>query len=113
MLQLTQTSVEPSTVQNERRKAGPDKYFPTELPGAASKEVAANPKLVGEQQTPTEPQALAIETTAPTTEDMPLVLVVEPQALAWAQHTVRFPQTRELPEEQEDAEKVARRYNMY
>ena len=46
-------------------------------------------------------------------EDMPLVLAVEPQAPAWAQHTVQFLQTGELPEEQEEAEKVARRSGMY
>ena len=44
---------------------------------------------------------------------MPLVLAIKPQALAWAQHTVRFLQTGELPEEQEEAEKVARRSAMY
>ena len=44
---------------------------------------------------------------------MPLVLAVKPQAPAWAQHTVRFLQTGELPEEQEEAEKVARRSTMY
>ena len=46
-------------------------------------------------------------------EEMPLVLAVEPQAPTWAQHTVRFLQTGELPEEQEEAEKVARRSAMY
>ena len=49
----------------------------------------------------------------PLAEEMPLVLAVEPQAPAWAQHTVRFLQTGELPEEQEEAEKVARRSTMY
>ena len=44
---------------------------------------------------------------------MPLVLVVEPQAPAWAQHTVRFLQKGELPEEQEEAERVARRSTLY
>src|SRR4051812_8391950 len=44
---------------------------------------------------------------------MPLVLAVEPQAPAWAQHTVRFLQTGELPEEQEEVEKVAHRSTMY
>ena len=44
---------------------------------------------------------------------MPLVLAVEPQAPAWAQHVVQFLQTGELPEEQEEAEKVARRSSMY
>ena len=46
-------------------------------------------------------------------EDMPLVLVVEPQAPRWAQHIVHFLQTGELPEEQKEAEKVARQSSMY
>ena len=50
---------------------------------------------------------------APVVEDMPLVLVVEPQAPAWAQHTVRFLQKGELPEEQEEAERVTRRAALY
>ena len=44
---------------------------------------------------------------------MPLVLVVEPQAPAWAQQIVRFLQTGELPEEQEEAERVAWQSSMY
>ena len=44
---------------------------------------------------------------------MPLALAVEPQAPAWAQHTIHFLQIGELPEEQEEAEKVARRSSMY
>ena len=39
VLQLTQPSVNPSTEQNKRRKSGPGKYFPAELPGAAGKDV--------------------------------------------------------------------------
>ena len=54
-----------------------------------------------------------MEIAAPIAEEMPLVLAVEPQAPAWAQHTVRFLQTGELPEEQEEAEKVAHRSTMY
>ena len=46
-------------------------------------------------------------------EEMPLVLAVEPQAPAWAQHTVRFLQTREIPEDKEEAEKVACRSALY
>ena len=42
VLRLTQTSVEPSTEQNKRRKSGPGKYFPAELPGAAGKGVAVD-----------------------------------------------------------------------
>ena len=56
---------------------------------------------------------MAVEAAAPVAEEMPLVLVVEPQAPAWAHHTVRFLQKGELPEEQEEAERVARRSALY
>ena len=82
VLRLTQPSVEPSTEQNKRRKSVPDKYFPAELAGAAGKDAAVG------QPTPAGRQAVAVETTAPMVEEMPLVLAVEPQAPAWAQHTV-------------------------
>ena len=65
------------------------------------------------QPTPVGPQAKAVETAAPVAEEMPLVLAVGPQALAWAQHTVRFVQKGEIPEEQEEAERVARRSALY
>ena len=65
------------------------------------------------QPTPAGCQALFVETVVPTVEEMPLVLSVEPQAPAWAHHTVQFLQTGELPEEQEEAEKVARRSALY
>ena len=42
VLQLTQPSVDPSTEQNKRRKSGPGKYFPAELPGAAGKDVVGD-----------------------------------------------------------------------
>jgi hypothetical protein len=123
--------------QEKRGKLSSGKYFPAELPEAAGKEVAGNnAKLAGKRQAPAGPQALAIETnapaklageqqdlagsqalavetTAPAAEDLPLVLAVEPQAPAWAQHIVHFLQTGELPEEQEEAEKVARQSKMY
>ena len=47
---------------------------------------------------------MAVEAAALVAEEMPLVLVIEPQAPAWAQHTARFLQKGELPEEQEEAE---------
>ena len=56
---------------------------------------------------------MAVETAVPVAEEMPLDLVVEPQALVWVQHTVRFLQKGELPEEQEEAERVARRSALY
>ena len=113
MLQLTQPSVDPSTEQNKRRKSGPDKYFPAELPGAAGKDVAADSEPAEGRLAPVGRQALAVEMAAPMEEEMPLVLAIKPRAPAWAQHTVQFLQTGELPEEQEEAEKVARRSALY
>ena len=47
-------------------------------------------KIAGEYHAPAEPQVLAVEADVPAATDMPLVLVVEPQAPAWAQQIVRF-----------------------
>ena len=105
VLQLIQPSVEPSVGQNKRRKTSPGKYLPAELPGAAGKEVAGYPKLAEGQLPPTGPQALTVEAAAPAAEDVPLVLAVEPQAPAWAQPTVRFLQTGELPAERKKQSK--------
>ena len=142
VLKLTQPSVTPSTGQSKKRKLISGDYFPAELPEAAAKKVPkintkgaeeqsapASPrvcsveadapdkfcsgKLAGEHQAPTGPQVLAVEADVPTAADVPLVLVVEPQAPAWAQQIVRFLQTGELPEEQEEAERVARQSSMY
>ena len=55
----------------------------------------------------------ADEAGAPATEEVPLVLVAEPQAPTWARHIVRFLQTGELPGDQDEAEKVAQRASMY
>ena len=84
MLQLTQPSIDPSIEQNKKRKSGPDKYFPTELPEAAGKDVAGDTEPTTRRLAPTEHQARAVETAAPIAEEMPLVLAVEPQAPAWA-----------------------------
>ena len=133
---MTQPSVTPSTGQSKKRKLIFGDYFPAELPEAAAKKVPkintksaeeqsapASPrvcsveadapnkfcsgKLAGECQAPAEPQVLAVEADVPAAADVPLVLVVEPQAPTWAQHIVRYLQTRELPEEEEEAERVA------
>ena len=55
----------------------------------------------------------ANEAGAPATEEVLLVVVAEPQAPTWARHIVRFLQIGELPGDQDEAEKVARRANMY
>ena len=46
-------------------------------------------------------------------EEVPLVLVAEPQAPTWERHIVHFLQTGELPGDQDEAEKVAQRASMY
>src|SRR4051812_36991715 len=136
VLKLTQPSVTPSTGQSKKRKLISGDYLLAELPAAAAKRVPkidtksaeeqpapANPrvrsveadapekfcfgKLAGEHQAPAEPQILAVEAGVPAAADMPLVLVVEPQAPAWAQQIVHFLQTGELPEDPEEAERVA------
>ena len=86
LLRLTQPSVEPSTEQNKRRKSDLGKYFPAEPPGAAGKGVVVDSEPAKGQLAPAGRQALTVETTAPMAEEMPLVLAVEPQAPAWAQH---------------------------
>ena len=88
VLRLTQPSVEPSTEQNKRRKSDPGKYFLAKLPGAAGKDVAVDADPAAGQPTPAGPQVMAMEAAAPVAGEMPLVLVVEPQAPAWVQHTV-------------------------
>ena len=45
-------------------------------------------KLAGERQAPAEPQVLAVEADVPAAADVPLVLVVEPQAPTWEQQIV-------------------------
>ena len=133
VLRLTQPSVTPSTGQSKKSKLISSDYFPAELPEAAAKKVPkintkgaeeqsapaslrvcsveadapnkfCSGKLAEERQAPAEPQILAVEADVPAAADVPLVLVVEPQAPAWAQQIVHFLQTGELPEEQEEAE---------
>ena len=111
VLKLTQPSVTPSTGQSKKRKLVSGDYFPAELPEAAAKKVPkintkgaeeqsapASPrvcfveaeapdkfcsvKLAGEHQAPAGPQVLAVEADVPATADVPLALVVEPQAPA-------------------------------
>ena len=142
MLKLTQPSVTPSTGQRKKRKLVTRDYFPAELPEAAAKKVPrintksadeqsapTSPRvcfveadapdklcsgaLAGEHHAPAEPQVLAVEADVPAAAFAPLVLVVEPQAPAWAQQIVHFLQTGELPEEQEEAERVARQSSLY
>ena len=94
VLHLNQPSVTPSMQASKRRKLNTGKYFPAELPEATGKKVPGNnDTTAGEQRLHAEPQVLATEASAPTVEEMPLVLVVEPQAPTWAHQIVCFLQT--------------------
>lgn len=53
------------------------------------------------------------EAGAPTTEEVPLVLVAETLTLTWGRHIVHFLQTGELPGNQDEAKRVAQRASMY
>ena len=88
--------------------------LPVEPLGAPGRDFTGNnsPSLAG-LHPPTEPLVPAIEDGAPEAEEVPLVLVAEPQAPTWARHIVHFLQTGELPEEQEETKRVARRASMY
>nr|XP_020160200.1 uncharacterized protein LOC109745487 [Aegilops tauschii subsp. strangulata] len=93
----------------KRRKLDSDKpspAVPSEVPG---KEAAGNYSTsLGEPHSSTGPQVFVVDESSLTSEEVPLSLVVEPQAPTWARHIVHYVQTGELPEEQEEAERVAR-----
>ena len=55
----------------------------------------------------------AYEAGALAAEEVPLVLVAEPQAPTWGRHIVCFLQTGELPNDQDEAERVTRRASIY
>ena len=126
MLKLTQPSVTPSTGQSKKRKLISGDYFPAELPEAAAKKVPkinaksaeeqsapasltvcsveadapdklCSGKLAREHQAPAGPQVLAVEADVPAAADVPLALVVEPQAPAWAQQIVHFLRHENFP----------------
>ena len=113
VLCLTQPSVSPATMARKRRKMDSGKPLPGE-PSALGKDPSGNNSSppIGPHP-PAGPMVPANEEHAPVVEEMPLVLVAEPQAPTWARHIVHFLQTGELPDEQDEAERVARRASMY
>lgn len=72
-----------------------NEYFPADLPENSGKGSAGG-KIATDDLQP------AGGDTTPA-EDMPLVLAVELRAPAWAHQIVQYLQTRDLPEEQEEA----------
>ena len=92
-LHLNQPIVTPSIRAKKRRKISTGQYFLAELPKVASKNVVENDDVLASEQRPqAESQILVVEVSTPIAKEMPLVLV-EPQALAWAQQIVQFLQT--------------------
>jgi ribonuclease HI len=104
VLHLTQPFVSPTTMAQKRRKLDSGKPLPVEPFGAPHRDPARNnsPSIAG-LHPPAGPLVPADEGCAPTNEEVPLVLVAEPQAPTWARHIVHFLQTGELPEGQEEA----------
>jgi hypothetical protein len=114
VLHLTQPSVAPATLARKRRKLDSDKPLPAEPPEAPGRDLGGNNSpSISDLHHPARPPVPAVEECAPTNEEVSLVLVAEPLAPTWARHIVHFLQIGELPEEQEEAERVAQRASMY
>ena len=113
VLHLSQPSVSPTTMAQKRRKLDYGKPLPVE-PSAPGRELAENnSSQPAGPPPPAGPMDPANEAGAPAAEEVPLVLVAEAQAPTWARHIVHFLQTGELPGDQDEAERVARRASMY
>ena len=107
VLHPTQTSVSPTKMAIKRRKLDSGKPL-AELPEAPDRELGGNNFPSNrELHPPARPPLLAVKECAPMNEVVLPVLVVEPLAPTWARHIVHFLQTGELPEEQEEAKRVA------
>ena len=83
VLHLTQPSITPSKLV-KKRKQDIGGYFPAELLAATTKvDTTDKTPLAGEPQLLAS-QILAVEASAHAEEEIPLVLVIEPQAPAWS-----------------------------
>ena len=83
VLHLTQPSASPATMARKRRKLDYGKPLSVE-PSTPGRDPAGNnsPSIAG-LHPPAEPLFLAVEERAPANEEVPLVLVAEPQAPSW------------------------------
>ena len=81
-------------------------------PSAHGRDPTKNSQVAGPHP-PAGKMVPANEECAPAVEEVPLVLVADHQAPTWAKHIVHFLQTGELPYDQDEAERVAWRANMY
>ena len=97
VLRLTHPSISPTTMARKRRKLDSGKPLPVE-PSAPGRDPAGNNSSPpAGPHPPARPMDPANEACAPAAEEVPLVLVGEPQAPTWARHIVHFLQTGELP----------------
>ncbi|XP_073362239.1 uncharacterized protein [Aegilops tauschii subsp. strangulata] len=85
VLHLTQPSMSLATMARKRRKLDFGKPLLAEPPEAPGRELGGNNSpLIGEKHPPAKLPILVVEACTPVNEDVPLVLVVEPQAPSWA-----------------------------
>ena len=96
VLHLTQPSVSPATMARKRRKLDTGKPLPVELSAPGRFPARNNSSQPAGPPPPAGPMDLADKAGAPAAEEVPLVLVTEPQAPTWARHIVRFLQIGEL-----------------
>ena len=99
---LTQPSVSPAAMARKRRKLDSGKPLPA-APSALGRDPAGNnSSQPAEPPPPAGPMDPANEAGAPVAEEVPLVLIAEPQAPTWARHVVHFLQTGELSDGQDE-----------
>ena len=97
-LHLTQASISLTTTARKRRKLDSGMPLLVELPEVPVGELGGNNSTsLVEQHPPTELPVFAVEACTLVNEEVPLILVVEPQAPPWAWHIVHYLPTGELP----------------
>ena len=86
----------------KRRKLDSDKPLPIEHSEVPGGEAAWNNSTsLGELHSSVGPQVFAVEVVAPTSKEVPLVLVAKQQAPTWAHHIATTSKLENLPKEQE------------
>jgi hypothetical protein len=96
----------------KRRKLDSGKPLPVKPFEETGRDPAGHNSLAG-LYPPAGPLVPTNKEHTPANVEVPLVLVAEPRAPTWARHIVHFLQTEELSNDQDEAERVARRASMY
>ena len=97
----------------KRRRLDSGKPLPVETSAPSRDPAGNNSSPPAGPHPPAGPMDPANEEHAPAVEEVPLVLVAEPQAPTCTRHIVHFLQTGEHPDEQDEAERIAWRDSMY